>query len=211
MILETNQTAIRRKKKAKSRPFYQKYFYIVNVIIALAILLPGYFLLLKPERDSYESDSSSLAEAQSKLSFNVKKLVEQKQISSSYANISQEKSSKVEEIISIGIDKPSLYVNMEGIANLAEVALGNITIAENVDSSSQARRPGAAAENDSTDFEGKLRRGRISVSFSEVTYAKLQSLLTAFETNLRLLDVNSFSYNAADGLLNVDLIVYYLQ
>ena len=59
--------------------------------------------------------------------------------------------------------------------------------------------------------DSEREKVQIELALSEVSYSKLKNILDLMENNLRLLDVQSFNFNAVEGKLSISCQAYYLE
>lgn len=202
------------KKLPVKIPFYIQQFKFLIVVLAVIIILPGYLFLLRPEMSGYNRDKAVIAGKRSGLEQSVHQLLNYKEVSADYDRISPAEADKVNEILPVGVDKPSLYVNIESIVSDAGLTLENVNITESkspVQLKAKTKAKDLPDKSTPDQIKGELKIATINFSASGVNYSRLKNLLAIIEKNLRLLDVQSLDYNPADGVVTMSLASYYLE
>ena len=206
------------QENKKKRPFYVKKFGILIILLALIILVPGYLFLAKPQYISYQKNKVLNNRFKQELEHNIKELLSYKKIFSSYEQINPFEEEQLNQILPSQIDDSSLYVNLDALVKQAGIVLDSIDIRQ-VDSGDNNKKSKSSKKQPKTTtqapipegLKGTLETVEIKLSLSEVSYSKIKNLLDLLEINLRLFDVQSFDFNAADSSLDLLLHTYYIQ
>jgi uncharacterized protein (UPF0333 family) len=198
--------------------FYRKHFKVLFLMLILILIVPGYFLLIKPERGASQELKISAETKAALLAQNLKKLGDYKKIIDNYEKIDPAIEEKIREILPAGIDAANLYVNLQSIADKNNVLLGSINVSLQEGTAASKKKPNTTTsagaffgETKSEDIRGSIGKVGITITLSEVSYAKLKSIFKDLETNLRLFDIESFSYDAPGGTASIVLTSYYLE
>lgn len=195
------------KKKKINPAFYIKYFKIIIIVLVVVLLVLGYFFLVGPEYKEYKSGQSSITVDIDKIDNQMEKLSKLNKIIKDYENISLSDKEKVHNMLPTGIDKSSLYVNIESIAKEVNLSLNDLSIRA-VDASGRNKK--ASVNTSSTAGQNELQKVAVEISLSEVNYLNLKQLIGVLETNLRLFDIQSFNFSPESGDASISLIGYYL-
>jgi len=81
------------------QPFYLKKFKILIFLLILIILAPGYFLVIKPEYESYQDNKRLSSQYQQEREVGIKQLKSYKQTVSIYQSVSSLQESKINQIL----------------------------------------------------------------------------------------------------------------
>lgn len=196
----------------KQKPFYLKRFKILIILLILAILLPGYFLALKPQYSLYQKNKEQVKQYQQQRDIKIKQLKDYKKRVSVYQSLDSLEETKINQVLPDNLDEANLYVSLESLIQKAELVLTEISI-QSVKSTTPKKDPlqeGADAQAQ-TAIDSQLGLVDIKLGLGGVSYTKLKNLLNLVETNLRLLDIENFAFNAEEGVLDLSLKTYYLS
>lgn len=198
------------KSKQPKQPFYLAKFKVLVFLVLLIIILPGYFFFVKPEYESYQKNKQLNAQYQSQRDLALNQLKGYKKTLSVYQAVDPLEEEKINQILPDNYDEANLYVNLESIVKTVGLSLDNIII--NPVTTQVTRRP-VIGKNTEAEAALSNQIGLIDIELilSDVSYVKMKNFFTVLETNIRLLDVKQFNFNAVDGTLSVSLQAYYLK
>ena len=199
------------KQPIGPKPFYLKKYKILIILLILAIFLPGYFLLIKPKYRAYQESKSLFNQYSFQLKNNISQLKKDKQIINNFQTISRSAESKINQILPSQLDEESLYVNIQSIADTAEVRLDSLSVEVVVESGRKKITPGVIKDKSDLGPTNQTKLVNIEMDLSKVSYLRLKNLFDLLEKNLRLLDVKSFSFDPTEGVLNASLQAYYFD
>ncbi len=192
------------KKQEERKPFYIRHFKAVVVILVLFIGLAGYFALVKPAMTSYQQNKQQYEKQEKQLNLQKTRLSKNVEKLNAFKGITEVEQNKINQILPDSPDKPNLYVNLQSLAERAQVDLTNI----NLEAVEQTQKRQIFGEQDSQQ-QSNIGIVRINLTMENVNYPKLKNLLTLFEDNLRLLDLQQVEYNAAEAALFLLFNGYY--
>jgi hypothetical protein len=204
-------------KRKERKPFYLKRFKSLIILLTLIILLPGYFWIIRPQYNSYQKDKKLFEQYQQQQDINIKQIKNYRQTVSLYESFDIEQENKVNLVLPSDMDEADLFVNIEGLVEAADLTLDNITITpitpadQKISNPQNQLTPAAGAGQMEISPNKELNSALIDLDLSDVSYTKIKKLLSLIEVNLRLLDVDSFDFNAQEGTLNLSIKTYYLE
>lgn len=187
-------------------PIYISQFKALTALLVVIILAPGYFMLIKPVYTAFADAQQLSSTYQQQWDLNQSQLKNYQRTIDVYQSVNPLEESKVNQILPDKVDEANLYVNLESLAASTNLALELVDITPLAASTKKAL---FAEEEELTGSAVSLIN--VKLDLSDVSYAKLKSILTLIENNLRLLDVTSMDFNAADGSLSLTLQAYYLK
>lgn len=194
----------------KRPPFYVRYFKLLVVLLFFILLVPGYLFFIRPEYEAYQENRDIFTSQEQSLAQKKAQLLEYKKNLMSYENINPADRQKIEEVLPYGSGEPDLYVNLASLAS----TLG----AELVDLRIQINESKTGPTTDNLLIKDKplanavtLRTTLVEMRLANMSYAKVKSCFDLLEHNSKLLDVQSFNFNPAEGVLSLSLSTYYLK
>jgi hypothetical protein len=192
------------------QPFYLKKFKILIFLLILIILVPGYFLIIKPEYESYQDNKRLSAQYQQEREVGIKQLKNYKQTVSVYQSVSSLQESRINQILPNDLEESNLYVNLEALVQQAGLILEDISI-EAVDESKSPTKKTPDSDAAQPAVSNSSNLINIQLKLADVSYARMKDFLSILEVNLRLLDVDTFKFNAQEGNLGLAIKAYYFE
>ena len=193
---DIKKSAEEKKKKRKRAPsaLWVRYYLTLVIFTIVVLLVVGWFLALQPQYDNYknlnlDAKKAELAEYESTLA----KL--EKTIADWNAVPAQDKA-KLDYFLPTDKDIPELITMLEDIAGQSGFIATKVSL-------SNVETPAVAG----TDVYPML----VSMSLSGGNYTALKTFLEKVETNIRLMDVSSLSFQAGKGTYNLNIMVYYIK
>jgi len=193
---DIKKSAEEKKKKRKRAPsaLWVRYYPTLVIFTIVVLLVVGWFLALQPQYDNYknlnlDAKKAELAEYESTLA----KL--EKTIADWNAVPAQDKA-KLDYFLPTDKDIPELITMLEDIAGQSGFIATKVSL-------SNVETPAVAG----TDVYPML----VSMSLSGGNYTALKTFLEKVETNIRLMDVSSLSFQAGKGTYNLNIMVYYIK
>lgn len=204
-----------KENNKNKAPFYVAKFKILITLLLLAILVPGYLFFVKPEYQAYQKNKSLFDNQQSELEQAIKELLDHKKIILSYQEIDSLAEEKINQILPSDVNESDLYVNFSSLVERVGLVLDDISIqlitSSDKDKSSRQADLQATQEKATQTIRGELGEIQVDLSLSDVSYIKIKNLMDLLESNLRLVDVQSFHFNAQEGSLSLMFKTYYLK
>jgi len=192
------------------QPFYTKHFQVLVVLLFVVLLVPGYLLFISPEHKAYQENKNLFIAQEQSLSINKTQLFEYKRNLMSYQDISDVDRQKIGEILPYGPDEANLYVNLSSLASELGADLDSLNIQTDPNKTSYAG-DNMLVKDKPVANAVKLRTTHINMKLSSVNYTKVKRCFELLESNTKLLDVQSFQFNPAEGILDLTMITYYLN
>jgi len=198
----------------KQQSFFIVYFKVLVVVLFLTLLVPGYLLLIKPERSVYQQNKALFAENERDLTQKNARLLEYKKVLMSYKNISPDDQEKIAEVLPYDPSEANLYVNFSSLAEAVGAQVEGISVQLGEGSAGQRSEEELIQEKSASAgqaINGQLKTALANFELSGISYTKTKELLNLIENNLRILDVKSFKFAPAEGNLSLVMQVYYLK
>ncbi len=132
---------------------------------------------------------------------------EREKLQVKYNSIGEEQRNKLKKVLPDTVDNVRLILDIDSIASSIDsgISVANISVQEDQNQNQDSR----IVDRSGRDF------GKIGMSFSvSADYNTFKEFLQALEDSLRLIDINSFSVQAGEGLFynyNVSLDTYWLR
>jgi hypothetical protein len=202
------------KKQTRKRPvWFVYYFKFIMIAMPLIILAVGFFVIVRPVRKSYIDNQEQIKIIGDAVASKTKRLMEVGKIFSSYKNIGLIDREKMENIIPVGLDDASIFINMESLVGSHELnlSLDDISVNSATDNKSNRKKVKKAQQENADIYPASLNKAKISLSLSQVNYLNLKAFLKAVEVNLLLLDVSEFKFNPVDEKMEISMDTYYFE
>jgi hypothetical protein len=177
----------------------------VSIGVAVVVLVVGGLWLLYPKYDSIRTkglltyDSKKL-----QLQRRTEYLNKAKSMVEAYQSIDAEKIAMADLILPGDNQIPELFVMLDQLGRDMGFQVSRIAFSEQGTSA----KPGQAAPN------GQVLRLGITMGLDlgdGISYGKFKEILSTVEQNIRIMDLNSVSYDASQKTMTLNLIAYYLQ
>lgn len=188
-------------------------FNALIIFLVIVIIICGFLFVLKPKYNSV-SDTLSISkedkEAEKKLYKNyIEKLQEYKE---DYSRISETDRQKIEKMIPPKEDVEDLFGIMESLVKKQGLVLLGLEVSD----------AGPLLKNKDKDEEFEQKENvpqlmkdvvsaNIKLAVSGVDYNSFKRFLWAIEDNLRLMDVQTVYFSPNEGVVNIDLMTYFLE
>lgn len=169
---------------------------LVGVLIAIAVVVLGYLVLLHPiVVDLLPGGSFDPALQQAELENRQARLAQLEQLERQYADIPQSDLQRLARFLPPEADVPSIIAALEELTGLSGMQLLAVDTNPRKDALSGAPTVGV------TD---------VALSVAGGDYPRLISLLRGIESNLRLFDVTALAFQMSSGVFAVNLRTYHL-
>lgn len=197
-----------KNKKRKKVDYLTQHFAFVLFAIVIIFLIVGY-VVVYPVYSDYKSLSDETV-ANKKINLNKEQQIfsELWQLNKTYNEISPILKDKVIKLLPESQELPSLYYNLDQLANQAGFKLQAIGVhIVELDNKKNA----ATADKDKNEelATRELREIEVNLELSQGGYATLKNFLSLVEKNLRIFDVKSFIYNPEKEQIEVVLKTYF--
>lgn len=180
------------------------------VLILAAILIIGYFALVRPQFNQYQNSKAKTSQMEEDKKVKIKKLLVFKKTLSDYKKISMADKEKINNILPDSLDESSLYMNIAGLAkhNNINLVIDGILVNE-IDENTAKKKP--LINQEAETAIGGPKRVSIKLDLSEVNYIELKKFFEYLENNVRIFDVQSFAYNPEEGKITLEINSYFLD
>lgn len=164
--------------------------------VALVLILLGWFFLLSPAWGRLEMAKRTGEEQRQTIEQLYGERARAERRKTALEKLDQEKLQKISRVIPVGRDVPRLVAELEALASETGVSLKSIAVGE-------------TERSLTTTLPRGVRPIPLSVTVSGVTYSATKAFLAALESNLRLLDVQSFSFSQGVQDYTMSIQAYY--
>jgi len=184
----------------------------ISIGIAIVVLLIGALWVLYPKYDSISK--------QGILSYDAKKLQLQSRVEylnklnsmlDNFRNIDSNKVAMANRILPGEKQIPELFVMLDQLGRDLGVRVSRIAF------SSQTAVPATTKGGQAVSTTGVVGQKQsmgitVVLEFDDsISYGRYKEILTAFEQNIRIMDLNSVSYDSSQKSMSLNLTTYYLQ
>lgn len=204
---ENNPEEGQDKKKVflrKASVFVVSYFDALVALMVLVIFVVGFFFLINPKYKSIkEAEQYSLEDlisGKSKLEDYLSKLTEYRNLYRDLSSISRE---RIEKTVPQDDHLENFFAQIENITKKQGIIISSLSVTE----VEIADKKTAAA----TTAGEILSKANINLLVSGVDYAGVKKLLTIFENNLRIMDVESVKFDTESKTAEFAIIAYFLK
>ena len=192
--------------------FLYKYFRFLILIMAMFILLLGNSLVIKPKRVSINHNQEEAIEKRElekeKL---LKYLDDLKKYRLEYEKISVSDREKIKKFLPDSPGKESLFLEIEKICRQVGAGVSGLAIKEMQAAAVQSSRSKSAAKS-ATGLPDKIGVLGVDLTLADkLDYEVFKKLLKEFESNLRLMDIQSLDYSNESGEVKLSLYTYYIN
>lgn len=184
--------------------YVYKFFWIIILVVAAAILVTGYKMFLQPKYASIVSNQEITNKQQEyidKLQY-YNQLIDLK---NTYEKIDPEDREKINQIVNTVSDQNELYRETEYIVKkngLMVEAIEPVTLDKAYD------LPNITGATKRSALLSNMKLTMTACKMSKVNYEALIRVLKTFELNLRLMDVTKVEYDPAQQKATVQFITY---
>jgi len=192
------------KPQSNVAKFIAKYFSWLILIIFLVILAFGFFVLIfsKYNEIIFEAKANDIKYNEDYSEKNKKELEDLDNLISAYKNIKPSYIDKINKIIPQLEIKEKILTQIESLVISNGLLLKSVSI-ELVDD--QLKNKNAEDQNKEPE---KIKKYKISLNILGVNYNNLKNVLKVFESNLRLMDVQSVSFSTDKDEVSIELYTY---
>jgi len=167
--------------------FLFRYFVHLIVILAIAILLGGYLIFIRPGLSLLAPGGNlDIKTYQNILSREKTYLSKVEKLYRDYKSLDPVKLEKLGYLIADSLDEPSLWSLIQTI-NTQQGIMPDVT------------------------FASDKGITRIKISFSGKDYFAFKDYLKTFENSVRLMDVDNLQMSVIDGNYSLEITTYYLE
>ena len=189
-----------------TRAFIEKHLLIIGTGALIALALLGWFLAARPALRAYQRVSeTSLSDLDLRIEERRSSLKKAKRIEEQFSQITPEDYEKLSDALPPEPGAADLIPNIESIVTLSGLTLESVSVAQSSDIQAVVPPDTAAVSALPVNVHP------LSVSFRAKgsNYLTFKELLHRIETNLRLLDVPSISFNPEDEMIQMSVSAYY--
>lgn len=179
---------------------FVKQFYIVSTLMLVSLLTAGWILAVRPAALAARAKEESIQKNASALEEQLKKQEEMKATIAAVDGLTPSEREKITASILEKIDKPSLWLYFNTLAEESGMVLEKIDIT--------GLKEGRAATSESS--KASVAPVDIDVALRGSGYATLKRMLTAAEQSLPLMDIISFSFQPDSEVINIKVQLYVL-
>lgn len=176
--------------------FFTKYYNLLIFLIAILIIVSGFFLLIQPKYKEINDRKKISNQGQLEASYLEKQVELNKfiKLKRAYNKISQTDKERIKTILPPNVEVEKLIAEIESIVLSNGLILSSLSI-----------QPAEGG------LKGEATPVGVSLTVVGADYTSFKNLLKAIESNLRLMDIKNLSYTEGKGGLNLNLTTYYFQ
>jgi len=193
--------------KKKTVTFYIDKFFIAGLLIIFFVLVASiFYFILKPKYNKVRyGGSSNLQTHEELISAQEIYLDKLKNLQKNFQSLEKIKIDKMFNILPTDKDIPSLFVQLEDIAQINGLSLTSIDMVEKEEITIIR-----SAEELEKQLAPGIKQLQINLSMQNGNYDKMKNFLSSIENNLRLFDIETLNFNKDALEFDVNLITYYL-
>ncbi|MFA4872692.1 MAG: hypothetical protein WC659_02025 [Patescibacteria group bacterium] len=193
-------------KDRSIRAFMEQHLLVIGSGTLIALALLGWFLAVRPAIGAYQRVSeTSLSDLDLRIDERRSSLKKARLIEEQFLQITPEDYEKLSDVLPSEPGTADLIPNIESIVTLSGLTLESVSVAQSSEGPAIALPDAAAVSALPVNVHP------LSVSFwaKGSNYLTFKELLYRIETNLRLLDVPSISFNPKDEMIKMSVSAYY--
>lgn len=193
----------------KLNVFLSRYFNYLMIIFLILLLLFGFLFFIKPKYELVSNSIKNISKAkEEEYDALEKQYVKISGMWADYNRIDGADVEKIHEMIPQSDSTEELFRELEIIILKSGLTLNSIEISPDNASKETDNSKKTAAAGSIYDNVGRVK---INLSVSGVNYEDFKKLLSTFENNLRLMDVQNVNVSLSSGSASFEIITYYLK
>ncbi len=198
--------------KRKLALIFFRYSRLFTIVLLLFIFVLSYLFVIGPKYKKMKKTSEYLTgirmDELNKLETYLERL---KNFNKSYKNVSELDRERMNKIIPSTNNYEDLLVEIEDIVNNRGLVLRSVSIKTSKRSPNTSRAKTTVKKEEETNPSlENIEVLSLSLEINEVDYDSMKELLSDFEMNLRLIDVDSVDFSNG-GSVSLDLKAYYFS
>jgi len=193
--------------------FLYRYFYFFSLILVVVVITIGFFVFVIPKYKSI-SDNINTKDQEKKLELDYLNnyQLELTKYKTSYEKLEKEDIEKVNKIYPSLEDVEELFTELAVLVKKNGLLLNSIELKKfeekNVQKTAAKKEDNAQKEGAISELSDDIGVVDINLSISGVNYKSLKNILRTFENNLRILDIQSLSFQSGNSL-SLEIKTYY--
>lgn len=192
--------------------FLNNYFNGIAFAFFIILLITGYFFLIRPKYAQITKNTDvSSAEEEAEYRKQADYLSQLRDLDKEFKSINPEDIEKISNILPYELSHEILFAQMEKIVTQN----GYILTSLNINAGDAVKKKSRSAEGGAVAPEaaqiGAVKKLGLTMSIKGTDYSGFKKMLSALENNLRLMDINSLSFDPAENGINLEITTYYLE
>ncbi len=208
-----NKTTLRKKQIISL--FLLHYFKHLSVVLAIIILLFGLFYVIRPK---YTTMNKAVEDDRKKKEAEIQKIKNYldkiENLKNKFDSIPTEEVKRINQMIPSDKDPEVLFPEIESlVGNLGTVTSIEINKQDTDSGGEILEKLLQQVSKKKSDKKKVNPLGKINIKLqiSGLNYTTFKKLLSHFEENLRLMDVNSVNFSPDGKSVSLDITTYYLK
>lgn len=188
-----------------------EHYFLPAIILLLAASAVSFYAIFGTTYQAFRAGRGSVdvTAAALKVDDADKRLSELKKRTAEIENISKTDLQRIDLVLPSGPSRLETLVHLEALTGDMAVDVKNFSFAPG------AAVAGSVVESETADDDAKLIAAAtvadsVSISFSVVDYEDLKRAVAVLQQNMRLMDINSLTYDPKSGEVAVTLTAYHL-
>ncbi|MDP3900533.1 MAG: hypothetical protein Q8Q23_05660 [bacterium] len=186
--------------------------YFITVLESVMILVFGYLFLIKHTVNSVFNNQQRNEIMQYDMDLQIseinKKITNAKKLLGPYGSISEKDRDYINKILPDEAELKEVFAQIVQMVKSNGLLLDSFKINEAQADSQNSRRP---SPEDIEEVEKPYGELEFDIKISGATYRSLKSLLSSFESNIRLIDVKSVGFDPDKFSAEMQLSAYYFK
>lgn len=197
--------------------FVIKYFrFILGALIILLLVLSTYLILLPKYRQISGEGYLDYERKQQTLEAKKKELSELQELQEELSHVTTVEIERLKRILPSSKEIPDIFLQMESLARESGLNVSRVSITEAGARQSDSSNSSTTTKNKKTSTVQASGIQTINISLTvegNTTYDSLKILLDNIEDNMRIVDLDSLSYEKSEeeGSFSLNLATYYLE
>lgn len=218
MDIKSKQAAKKTKTDTqadkKRNDFLIKYFKFIILAVVIVIFAGSYVFLLKAKYDQivFAAEESGVG-SQDEYQKQLRRLGELRRLEAAYKDLSEKDVEKINTFLPNETRPEDLLAQMEAIILKNGLILKKLSV-ESVGEKNQKSlniSEGEAGNNQVNMTPADVGKIKISMDVGGTDYERFKSLLSIFENNLRLIDIEELSFSPSDKSTHLSMVTYYFK
>jgi len=210
------EAVIRPTESSTALLFFQRYFYYIVASEALIILLLGYLFVIRPQVERWVENAKQKTFIDGQIKTSIvdydQKIEQMQSMSDGYAGLSDSDINDINALLPDAPELESLFTQINKIVRTNGLILNKIGLNDTGKSATVAKKSQPSIMEKAVGVVGGkvLKTLNFNIELSGVGYRSLKNVLTSFENNLRIIDINEIEYNPKSESVKFNAVVYYL-
>jgi hypothetical protein len=188
---------------------FSKYYNLFVIFIVLIFALVSLFYIIEPKYEKIAENKEKIITEKNDEKIELSKLYEKiKEYQSAYNSITDNDKEKINDMFVDNKNRESLFGEVDTIVSGQGMTLLSIKLANNSSKNTKSSAGDTDSAKSNLPGAGKII---FNINIVGADYGGFKKLLTAFEKNLRIMDISKLAFSPSDKTAALEISAYYLK